>query len=138
MSLLKFALGASILVSALTASSAEIDAGTFSCIRDLTPVRGFYVDNIEGDLQATVAAATSENGAVYPSGSLVQLVPTEAMVKRTEGFNPATKDWEFFELDVSSDGTSIRGRGFVDVVNRFGGNCFACHIKARPEWDMIC
>lgn len=141
MSLLKLALGASIFVSALIASSAEtdlIDAGTFSCIRDLTPVRGFYVDNIEGDLLATVAAATSANGAVYPTGSLVQLVPTEAMVKRTEGFNPATKDWEFFELDVSADGTSIRGRGFVDVVNRFGGNCFACHIKARPEWDMIC
>ena len=19
-----------------------------------------------------------------------------------------------------------------------GGNCFGCHVKAHPEWDMIC
>jgi hypothetical protein len=34
--------------------------------------------------------------------------------------------------------TSIRARGFVDVVNRFDGNCFACHVKAEPKWDLIC
>src|SRR5207244_4214570 len=43
-----------------------------------------------------------------------------------------------FELDVSKDGTQIRKRGFADVVNRFGGNCFACHTAARPEWDLVC
>jgi hypothetical protein len=39
---------------------------------------------------------------------------------------------------VSRDGTQIRKRGFADVVNRFGGNCFACHVAARPEWDLVC
>jgi len=111
---------------------------SFDCIRDMTAVRGFYVDNVQGNLEATLAVANSPEGGVYPPGSVVQLVPTEAMVKRAPGFNPATKDWEFFELDVAPDGTQIRGRGFADVVNRFGGNCFACHVKARPEWDMIC
>jgi hypothetical protein len=24
------------------------------------------------------------------------------------------------------------------VVNRFGGNCFTCHIRARPQWDLVC
>lgn len=120
------------------AGAAAIDADTFDCIRDMTAVRGFYVDNLDGDLQATLAVARSENGGTYPPGSLVQLVPTEAMVKRAPGFNPATRDWEFFELDVSAEGTAIRARGFAEVVNRFGGNCFACHVKARPEWDMIC
>ncbi len=115
-----------------------IDEATFGCIRDMTPVRGFFVDNLRGDLDATLAVANSETGGTYPPGSLVQLVPTEAMVKRAPGFNPATRDWEFFELDVSADGTAIRARGFADVVNRFDGNCFACHVKARPEWDMIC
>jgi hypothetical protein len=28
--------------------------------------------------------------------------------------------------------------GFVDVVNRLGGNCFGCHVKAEPQYDMIC
>lgn len=124
--------------AASIAQMSEIDADTFQCIRDLTPVRGFYVDNLLGDVDATVAIAQSETGGVYPPGSVVQLVPTEVMIKREAGFNPATKDWEFFELDVSAEGTSIRGRGFADVVNRFGGNCFACHVKARPEWDLIC
>ena len=26
----------------------------------------------------------------------------------------------------------------VDDVHHVVGNCFACHIKARPEWDLIC
>ncbi len=118
--------------------SLSISAETFDCIRDMTPVRGFYVDNLQGDLDATLAVANSPDGGVYPPGSVVQLVPGEVMVKHPEGFSPATKDWEFFELDVSPAGSSIRNRGFVDVVNRFGGNCFACHVQAKPQWDMIC
>jgi len=60
------------------------------------------------------------------------------MVKRDKGFYPVTHDWEFFELDVSKGGTEIRKRGFAEVVNRFGGNCFGCHIQARPQWDLVC
>ena len=119
-------------------TSADITADSFKCIRDMTPVRGFYVSNLNGDLKGTLAAANAPNGGVYPPGSIVQLVPTEVMVKREAGFNAATKDWEFFELDVTGGKSTIRTRGFVDVVNRFGGNCFACHVKARPEWDLIC
>jgi hypothetical protein len=85
-----------------------------------------------------LAVANSANGGVYPPGSVVQLLPTEVMVKREAGFNAATKDWEFFELDVTDGKSVIRTRGFVDVVNRFGGNRFACHVKAKPEWDLIC
>jgi hypothetical protein len=116
----------------------QIDAKSFRCITKMTPVRHFYVDNLRGDLAATLAAANSPTGAVYPPGSVVQLIPGEVMVKRDKGFNAATRDWEFFELDVSKDGTQIRKRGFTDVVNRFGGNCFACHVAARPEWDFVC
>jgi hypothetical protein len=115
-----------------------IDSASFRCITSMTPVRQFYVDNLRGDLAATVAAANSATGAVYPPGSVIQLIPGEAMVKREKGFNPATRDWEFFELDVSANGTQIRKRGFADVVNRFGGNCFACHVAARPQWDPVC
>ena len=120
------------------ANTDAVTAESFGCVRDMTPVRGFYVDNLDGDLDATLAVARSPTGGVYPPGSVVQLVPTEAMVKRSKGFNAATRDWEFFEFEVSSAGTEVRTRGFADVVNRFGGNCFACHLQARPEWDMIC
>lgn len=121
-----------------TNGAIEISDSTFDCMRDMTKVDGFYVDNLLGDPQATIAVAGSPDGGIYPPGSVVQLVPGEVMVKHGKGFSPATKDWEFFELDVSAEGSSIRKRGFVDVVNRFGGNCFGCHIKAEPQWDMIC
>jgi hypothetical protein len=117
---------------------ASVSADSFGCIRDMTPVRGFYVDNLVGDLPGTLAIANSPDGGKYPPGTVVQLVPTEVMVKREPGFSPATRDWEFFELAVSAEGTRIVTRGTAEVVNRFGGNCFACHVKAEPRWDMIC
>lgn len=116
----------------------SIDASAFGCLTEMTAIRHFFVDNLLGDLDATVAVAESTDGGVYPPGSVVQLVPTEVMVKHHPGWNAATRDWEFFELDVSADGSSIRNRGFVDVVNKFGGNCFGCHIKAEPKYDLIC
>lgn len=123
---------------AQTQTKVEITEASFSCIRDLTPVRGFYVGNLLGHTEATLKVANSATGGVYPVGSVVQLVPTEAMVKREAGFNPATKDWEFFELNVTAEGTKINVRGAGEVVNRFGGNCLSCHIAAKPEFDLVC
>ncbi len=134
---LTLGLGAAQLKAA-TGEPIAIDNDTFDCITAMTAVRGFFVDNLLGDLDATVAAASAENGAVYPTGSVVQLVPSEVMVKQTPGTSPATNDWEFFELQVSDAGSEIVARGFTDVVNRFGGNCFGCHVKAEPQWDLIC
>jgi hypothetical protein len=115
-----------------------VDENTFECITEMTPVRGFFVDNLLGDLEATLAVANSASGGTWPTGSMVQLVPTEVMIKQPEGTSPATNDWEFFELAVSAEGSEIVTRGFTDVVNRFGGNCLGCHVKAEPQWDMIC
>ena len=128
-----------VLTAAEAPSAAlAVDAQSFRCIREMTPVRHFYVDNVLGNLPATLAAANAPGGAVYPPGSVIQLVPTEAMVKREAGFSPATGDWEFFELEVDGKQTAIRARGFAEVNNRFGGNCFACHAPARQPWDFVC
>lgn len=116
----------------------KVDDNTFRCIRKMAPVRQFYVDNLLGNMAGTLAAANAPKGAIYPAGSVVQLVPTEAMVKREAGFNPATGDWEFFELEVSATGTKVLKRGFAEVNNRFGKNCFGCHAPARDPWDFIC
>ena len=118
--------------------SISVDDKSFQCITKMTPVRGFYVASLTGQLDKTVAVAKSRKGGEYPPGSVVQLIPGEAMVKQPKGTNPPTHDWEFFELDVDAKGTKIRKRGYIDVVNRFGGNCFACHVQAKPQWDLIC
>jgi mono/diheme cytochrome c family protein len=122
----------------LASAMVKVDDASFKCMRQMTPVRHFYVDNLLGDISATLAAANAPKGAPYPTGSVVQLVPTEVMVKRESGFSPATGDWEFFELEVNEQGSKIGKRGFAEVNNRFGKNCFACHAPAREPWDFVC
>ncbi len=133
-----------------TASTANASAPTpapavvvteesFTCIRDMTPVRGFFVDNLLGDLDATVAVAESLTGGTYPPGSLVQVVPTSAMVKHQPGHNPETNDWEFIQLDITADGATILGRGFAELTIRgTEATCFGCHEPAKAAWDLIC
>jgi hypothetical protein len=136
-------LAAAVLTGSPCADAADqapvpVTDSSFGCISKLTSVRGFFVGNLDGHLPDTLKVARSKDGGVYPVGSVVQLVPTEVMVKQPAGFNSVTHDWEFFELDVDAKGSTIRKRGFAEVVNRFGGNCFGCHIAARPQWDLIC
>jgi hypothetical protein len=114
------------------------EAADFTNIHTMTKVRGFYIDNRLGHLDEALEVANSPDGGTYPVGTIIQLVPQEAMVKRRAGFSPATNDWEFFFLDVSPAGTIIEVRGADEVVNRFGGNCATCHSAADPQFDMVC
>ena len=131
-----------LLVGLATSSIAEepkvkVDNNSFKCITEMTPVRQFYVDNLLGNLESTVAVATAGKGD-YPEGSVLQLMPNEVMIKQQKGFSPATRDWEFLWIDVDKNGSKIFTRGFTEVNNRFGLNCFACHVKAQPEFDLVC
>ena len=111
---------------------------SFVCLKKMKPMRGFFVANLLDDLDGTIAAAEALGGATYPPGSVVQLIPTEVMIKHHEGWSEKTNDWEFFELDVSEKGSKIKVRGTTQVINKFGGNCFECHSQAKPQWDLIC
>src|SRR5438132_13392282 len=75
----------------------QLDAKSFRCITKMTRVRQFYVDNLRGHLETTLAAANSTTGAVYPPGSVIQLGPGQAMAKRNKGFNTTTTDWDVSE-----------------------------------------
>ena len=117
----------------------EMQAGDFKPLADMTPVREFFVDNVSGDLDATLAVANDPDGGTYPVGTVIQLIPTEAMVKRAPGFDPASNDWEFFRLAVSADGTVIDSRGGSEVVNGFTNtSCASCHSAAEPQFDFVC
>ncbi len=71
--------------AAADASEIEVTADTFRCITHMTPIRHFYVDNQLDDLEGTLAVANAEDGGVYPPGSVVQLIPTEVMIKHGKG-----------------------------------------------------
>ncbi len=109
---------------------AKLSAADFANINTMTRVGDHFVANVRGHLAQALAVARSAKGGVYPVGTIIQLIPQEAMVKRAKGFSPATKDWEFFSLDVSATGTKILSRGGAKVVNRFGGSCASCHSAA--------
>jgi hypothetical protein len=103
----------------------------------MTRVGDHFVSSLNGHLDAVLAVAHSKNGGVYPVGTLIQLVPTEAMVKRHAGYSPSTGDWEFFSLKVSPQGTKIVHSGAV-VKNFFGGDCASCHRAASKQFDFVC
>lgn len=110
---------------------------SFKCLQEMTQVRHFYVDNLLGRVRETVDVAEAGKGE-YPEGSVLQLMPNEVMIKLAKGTSPATRDWEFFFIDVSPEGSKIYKRGFTDVNNRLGLNCFTCHAKAEAQYDMVC
>ena len=107
-------------------------------VTTMTKVGKHFVTNLLGHQDEALAIANSPDGGRYPVGTIIQLVPQEAMVKRAEGWSPAANDWEFFSLDVSADGTKVLTRGQADVVNRFGDSCMGCHSKAEPQFDFVC
>ncbi len=116
----------------------DMQPSDFECILRWTKVREFRITNKLGHVADSLAVANSPTGGVYPVGTVIQLVPFEASVKRARGWSPITNDWEFFSLSVSAQGTTISARGTTNVVNQFGGNCFNCHSKAQPQWDFLC
>ena len=120
-----------------TAPKYKVDGSTFKCITKMTAVKHFFVDNLAGNLAGTVAVAQAGKGQ-FPEGTVLQLIPNEAMVKQQQGFSPGTNDWEFFALDTDKNGTKIVSSGAEEVNNFLGLNCFECHKAARAEFDLVC
>jgi hypothetical protein len=110
----------------------------FPNINTMTKVDSYFVTNLLGHEKESIAVARSPDGGKFPVGTLLQLVPQEAMVKRRAGWNARTNDWEFFFLETTPQGTKIVNRGADQVVNRFNGNCASCHLAADPKWDLVC
>jgi len=51
--------GVALLLSASLVNAMDIDAKSFRCITKMTPVRQFYIDKLQGNLDATLAAANN-------------------------------------------------------------------------------
>lgn len=90
-----------------------------------------------GHQQAAVEHASTKSLGAYPVGTVIQLFPEEASVKRGKGFDDATADWEFFKLAADDDGnTVIVERGTADIGNP-AGTCIGCHAGANA-YDYAC
>jgi hypothetical protein len=110
----------------------------FVNLNTMTRVGDHFITSLNGHLAAALAVAHSATGGVYPVGTVLQLIPTEAMVKRHRGYSAATHDWEMFSLHVSALGTRIATQGTTNVANAFGQSCAACHSSAAAQFDFVC
>lgn len=113
-------------------------AGDFECLTSWPRVRTLRITNRIGKVDEALALAQNpEPGRQFPIGTIIQIFPGEAMVKRGPDFDPENNNWEYFELDVTADGATIAKRGRDDIINQFGGQCFGCHEAART-FDFMC
>lgn len=72
----------------------------------------------------------------YPVGTILQVFPFEAMVKRGGKWNREGNGWEWFRLLVRPEGATITARGGAEVAN-LAGSCQGCHEVAK-QFDLVC
>ncbi|MBI5495068.1 MAG: hypothetical protein HY904_08565 [Deltaproteobacteria bacterium] len=115
----------------------EATVADFDCLLALPEVKGVRVLNRCGAQPAAEAILRDgAQGARFPVGTILQVIPTEAMVKRGPGYDPANHDWEYVMLGGNPVGSRITDRGRAEVHNPVG-SCLECHAGAR-DYDFIC
>src|SRR5207247_3222264 len=105
---------------------------TLSSIHDWPKVRNTRIKHADPKKlnEAMRIFRDSKPDREYPVGTILQLVPFEAMVKHPREKFPRANGWEFFALDVSEAGTRIRDRGDNVVNLAQGRTCLSCHQPA--------
>jgi hypothetical protein len=101
--------------------------------------RHFYISNRnpKGLREAVELTDAGAPGKDYPVGTILQLLPGEAMAKRGGTFNPEGNGWEWFQLTFTPNGHArIAARGGAEVANRLG-SCQRCHAAVAPSHDLV-
>jgi hypothetical protein len=127
------------IVCGAAADDITVTEQTFDCILDWPAVRNTRIKHSDPEKLKEVLRIFGDSipDSEYPVGTILQLVPFEAMVKHPHERFPKTNGWEFFSLDVSAAGTKIRDRG-DNVVNLLQGvTCLSCHQPAS-RFDFVC
>src|SRR5262245_24366730 len=132
-------LGFCLLPSA-SAQELKVTEESFGCILDMPKVRNTRFKHADPAKlkEAMRIFRESEPDKEYPVGTILQLVPFEAMVKHPHEKFPKSNGWEFFALDVSETGTKILDRGDENVLNiLLKAPCLSCHQPAA-KFDFVC
>jgi hypothetical protein len=127
------------MVSSVLAEDLAVSEQTFGCILDWSKVRNTRIKHADPEKlkEAMRIFRDSVPDKEYPVGTILQLVPFEAMVKHPHEKFPNTNGWEFFALEVSEAGTKIRDRGDNVVNLSLGAPCLSCHQPAA-RFDFVC
>jgi hypothetical protein len=127
------------LAVSLVADDVVVTEKSFGCVLDLPKVRNTRIQNPDPEKlkEATRIFKDSVPDKEYPTGTILQLIPTEAMVKHDRAAFPNTHGWEFFALKVSPDGTTIVARGDKVLNTSLKKPCLDCHRPAA-KFDFVC
>lgn len=127
------------MLSNALAQDIMVTEQTFGCILDWPKIRNTYFkhDDPKKLKEAMRIFRDSVPDKEYPVGTILQLIPFEAMVKHPRERFPATNGWEFFDLGVSKEGTKIKERGDQVVNHSQGVTCLSCHQPAA-KYDFVC
>ena len=88
------------MVCGVLADDIAVSEQTFSCILDWPKIRGTYIKNADPEKLQEAMRIFRDNvpDTEYPVGTILQVIPFEAMVKHQHGTFAKTHDWEFFAL----------------------------------------
>jgi hypothetical protein len=127
------------MVHGAAADDIAVSEQTFDCILGWPQIRNTRIKNSDPEKlkEAMRIFRDSIPDKEYPVGTIVQLVPFEAMVKHPRETFPKANGWEFFALDVSDAGTKIKDRGDNVVNLSLGLPCLSCHQPAA-KFDFVC
>lgn len=128
---------AAVAAATAVALAQDVPAPLMACIADGTKVRHTFITHSDpAKLKDAIRIyETKEENADYPEGTIIRMIPQEAMVKRTKSAFPTTNGWEYFALAITPEGTTVRARG-DEASNRLG-TCKSCHAGATKS-DAIC
>jgi hypothetical protein len=128
------------LPSSVSGQELQVSEDSFGCILDWPKVRNTRFKHADPAKlkEAMKIFRESEPDKEYPVGTILQLVPFEAMVKHPREKFPKSNGWEFFALEVSEAGTKILDRGGENVLNiLLKAPCLSCHQPAA-KFDFVC
>ena len=127
------------MASIASAADVTVSEQTFGCIVDWPQVRNTRINHADPKQLAEAMRIFRDSvpNTEYPVGTILQLVPFEAMVKHPREKFPNSNGWEFFALEVSEAGTKIRDRGDNVVNLSLGAPCLSCHQPAA-KFDFVC
>jgi len=128
-----------LLAGTLSADDLAITEKSFGCVLELPKVRNTRIQNPDPEKlkEAIRIFKDSVPDKEYPTGTVLQLIPTEAMVKHDRAAFPKTNGWEFFALKVSAEGTTILDRGDNVLNTSLKKPCLSCHSPAA-RFDFVC